>query len=159
MQSLRVLLLLGIANFVPILVARLLGGQFAAPVDGGRRLADGRPVFGSGKTLRGVLASILCTAAVAWLLAMDAVLGAALAAGAMAGDLLASFCKRRLGLPPHARAPGLDQIPEVLLPLLLLQPWLKLRWREVAIVVLVFVLLDVLLSRVLYWVGIRERPY
>jgi len=159
MQDLRVLLLLGIANFAPILATRLLGARFATPLDCGHVMPDGRPVFGAGKTLRGVLASILCTAVVAPFLAIDAVLAAALAAGAMAGDLLASFCKRRLGLPPHARAFGLDQIPEALLPLLLLQPWLRLAWREVAIVVVVFVLLDILVSRVLYHLSIRERPY
>jgi len=159
MQDLRVLLLLGIANFAPILATRLLGGRLATPLDGGASMPDGRPVFGAGKTLRGVLLSILCTASAAPLVSLNPLLGAGLAAGAMAGDLFASFCKRRLGLPPHARAFGLDQIPEVLLPLLLMQPWLGLRWREVAIVVVVFVLLDIVLSRVLYHLSIRERPY
>ena len=159
MRVLSVLLLLGVANLAPILAARLLGTRFDAPLDGGLTLPDGRPLFGPGKTLRGVLAAILCTAGAAPLLATDALLGAALGAGAMAGDLLASFCKRRLGLSAHARAFGLDQIPEVLLPLLLLQPWLKLHWREIAIVVLVFVLLDIVLSRVLYRLHIRDRPY
>jgi CDP-diglyceride synthetase len=159
MQALRILLLLGVANLAPILVAWLLGARFDTPLDGGLTLADGRPLFGPGKTLRGVLVSILCTAGTAPLLATDAALGAALGAGAMAGDLLASFCKRRLGLTAHARAFGLDQIPEVLLPLLLLRPWLPLHWREVAMVVLVFVLLDIVLSRVLYRLHVRERPY
>ena len=159
MPELRVLLLLGIANFAPILATRLLGTRFATPLDGGYVMPDGRPIFGAGKTLRGVLIAILCTTIAAPFLAVDALLGAALAAGAMAGDLLASFCKRRLGLPPHARAFGLDQVPEVLLPVLLLKPWLALAWREVAIVVVVFVLLDILLSRVLYHLSIRERPY
>lgn len=159
MQELRVLLLLGIANFAPILATRLLGARFATPLDRGHLLPDGQPVFGTGKTLRGIVVSILCTTVIASFLAMDAVLGAALAAGAMAGDLLASFCKRRLRLPAHARAFGLDQIPEVLLPLLLLHPWLGLGWREVAIVVLLFVLLDIVVSRVLYHLSIRERPY
>lgn len=159
MQSLRVLVLLGVANLAPILATRLLGTRYATPLDGGRLLSDGRPVFGAGKTLRGVLISILCTTIVAPLLTMDALLGAGLAVGAMAGDLLASFCKRRLGLQAHARAFGLDQVPEVLLPLLVLQPWLSLRWREIAVVVVVFVLLDILLSRVLYHLSIRERPY
>lgn len=159
MQELRILVLLGIANFAPIVAARLLGARFATPVDGGLILPDGRPLFGAGKTLRGVLASILCTAAAAPLLGVGPGLGAALAAGAMAGDLLASFCKRRLRLPAHARAPGLDQVPEVLLPLLLLQPWLSLGALNIAVVAVVFVLLDILLSRVLFCLGIRERPY
>ena len=159
MQALRILLLLGVANLAPILTARLLGARFGIPLDGGLILPDGRPLFGPGKTLRGVLAAILCTAIAAPLLATNALLGAALAAGAMAGDLLASFCKRRLGLTAHARAFGLDQVPEVLLPLLLLRPWLPLHWRDVGIVVLVFVLLDIVVSRVLYRLHIRQQPY
>lgn len=159
MQALRILVLVGIANFAPILATRVLGTRLGMPLDGGLTLWDGRRLFGSGKTLRGVLASVLCTAAIAPLLAVDAALGAALGFAAMLGDVFASFCKRRLGLRAHARAPGLDQVPEVLLPLLLLRPWLSLSWREVAIVVLVFVLLDVVLSRVLYHLSIRERPY
>lgn len=159
MHALHVLLLLGVANFAPIVATRLLGARFATPLDGGLQLRDGYRLFGAGKTVRGVLVSVCCTTGAAPLLDTDAVLGAALAMGAMAGDLLASFCKRRLGLRVHARAFGLDQVPEVLLPLLLLRPWLPLQWREVAIVVLVFVLLDILMSRVLYLLHIRERPY
>lgn len=159
MQAFRILLLLGIANFAPIVATRLFGARFAMPLDGGSMLADGRPLFGAGKTFRGLLASFLCTTAAAPLLGIDAALGVAIAAGAMAGDLLASFCKRRLGLSPHARAFGLDQVPEALLPLLALRPWLDLEWLDTAVVLLLFVLLDIVLSRVLHRMRIRERPY
>ena len=91
MRALGVLLLLGVANFAPILAARFLGTRFDVPLDGGLTLPDGRPLFGPGKTLRGVLAAIVCTAGAAPLVDTDALLGAALGAGAMAGDLLASF--------------------------------------------------------------------
>ena len=40
------------ANSVPV----LLGG--GAPVDGGRKMADGQRIFGDGKTVRGFFAGI-----------------------------------------------------------------------------------------------------
>ena len=42
--------------------------------------------------------------------------GLVVASVAMSGDLLSSFLKRRLSLPPSSRATGIDQIPECLLP-------------------------------------------
>jgi len=159
MQALRVLALLGVANLVPILATRLCGARWGVPLDGGLLLPDGRPLFGDGKTPRGLAASLLCTAALAWVLGLGAALGAGIAASAMAGDLLASFTKRRLGLAPHARSFGLDQVPEVLLPVLLLHPWLRLDWIAAGLVVFAFVLLDMAASRVLFWLRIRQKPY
>ena len=77
----------------------------------------------------------------------------------MFGDLASSFVKRRMGLDVHAQAFGLDQVPEALLPLLVLKSSLKLNWGDVFLVVLAFMLLGVVLSRVLYKIGIREQPY
>ena len=145
MHALRVLALLGIANFAPILATRLCGRRWGMPLDGGLVMRDGR--------------SLLCTAAAAALLGLGLLLGAALAGVAMAGDLLASFTKRRLGLAPHARSFGLDQVPEVLLPILLLHPWLGVGWVATLWMVAAFVLLDVAGSRVLFWLRIRQRPY
>ena len=77
----------------------------------------------------------------------------------MAGDLLASFLKRRLGLKVHAQAIGLDQIPEALLPLLILQSRLELSAAEIVLLVAAFAFLEAVLSYVLYKLRIREQPY
>lgn len=159
MQALGILLLLGAANLAPILATRMMGARLNAALDGGLILPDGRALFGAGKTLRGIISAILVTSIVAALIGMGALLGAAIGAAAMAGDLAASFCKRRIGLPPHARAVGLDQIPEALLPLLILRWWLGLSWLEVAALTLAFMLLDIVVSWMLFQVGIRKRPY
>ena len=71
---------------------------------------DGRPLFGSSKT-RGLALSILATPAVAPLIGLDWRIGALVALMAMIGDLLSSFLKRRMGLAPSDKAIGLDQIP------------------------------------------------
>ena len=156
---LRVLVLLGVANGAPVLIRKLLKSCFAAPLDGGLQFVDGRPLFGASKTIRGVVASIVFTSLTAAVLGFDLSLGASLAALSMLGDVASSFTKRRMGFDIHAQALGLDQIPEALLPLLVLRNSIGLSWGDVAFVVLAFVLLGLLLSRVLYRLGIRERPY
>lgn len=90
---------------------------------------------------------------------LPAELGALAAAAAMSGDLLSSFIKRRLNIAASGQALGLDQIPESLLPLLLLRDELNLADRDIFIIVVDFLVLELLLSRLLFWLHIRERPY
>ncbi|PPQ28051.1 cytidylyltransferase family protein [Rhodopila globiformis] len=154
-----VLVLLGAANGSPILAKKLLRDRFAAPLDGGTILWDGRPLFGASKTIRGFLVSIVVTALVAVLLGYDWSLGALFGAASLAGDLLSSFLKRRLGLWLHDQASGLDQIPEALVPTLLLRNELGLSAGGIAVTVVAFVILALVLSRLLFALRIRDRPY
>jgi hypothetical protein len=77
----------------------------------------------------------------------------------MAGDLFSSFVKRRLGLSASARATGLDQVPESFLPALVCVYGLGLEWPDVVIVTVVFFVGGMVLSRLLYRLRIRRRPY
>lgn len=147
--ALVALALVVVANAAPVLLALCAGTATAWPVDGGRRWGDGRPVLGPSKTWRGILAAVLATAAVGQWLLGDALLGALAASLAMAGDLGSSFVKRRLSLRSGANAPGLDQVPESLLPLLLLDGPLRLSAAALLAVLLAFFVLDVLGTRLL----------
>ena len=123
LRVLRVLLLLGIANTVPILATRLLGGRFGTPLDGGLVLPDGQPLFGASKTIRGLVLSIPLTAAIAVLIGFDWMTGAGLAAALHGrGSPLEFRQAAASGMPLHGQAFGLDQIPEALLPMLLFRP-------------------------------------
>jgi hypothetical protein len=155
----QVLVLLGVANGTPIFATRLFGKRFSAPLDGALKLADGRPLFGPSKTVRGLVLSLVCTTLAALLLDFEWITGAGLAAASMLGDLLSSFLKRRLGLRAHSQAFGLDQIPESLLPLLLLREHLGLGYADIALIVAAFIVLELILSRLLYTLHIRDRPY
>ncbi|KAA6185170.1 CDP-archaeol synthase [Thiohalocapsa marina] len=133
------------ANGMPWLLARgCIRRRFAAlgawPIDGGRLLSDGQPLLGRTKTWRGLAGALLVTPLVAMLLGCDWWLGLAVAAAAMAGDLLASFVKRRLGLASSTDAPGLDQVPEALLPALAAKAALGLGWFDLAVIVVAFLL-------------------
>jgi CDP-2,3-bis-(O-geranylgeranyl)-sn-glycerol synthase len=154
-----ILVLLGIANGTPIFAKRLLGNRWAAALDGGWKFFDARPLFGPAKTIRGLVLSVTATALAAPLLGLDWVLGAGLAAASMLGDLLSSFVKRRLALKPHSRALGLDQIPESLLPLVLLRDTLSLTWPDMLAIVTAFFVLELLLSRLLFRLHVRDQPY
>jgi CDP-diglyceride synthetase len=155
----QLLTLMLVANGTPILVEKILGKFLAFPIDGGRALADGRPVFGSSKTLRGIAFSILVTTAVAPLIGLSWRIGTLVALMAMNGDLFSSFVKRRLGRPPSSRAIGLDQVPESLLPLLACTLFLPLSFLDVIVTLLLFFVGELALSRVLFKLHIRNRPY
>jgi hypothetical protein len=155
----QVLVLLGVANGAPVFATWLFGKRFSAPLDGGLKFPDGRPLFGPSKTVRGLVLSIACTTLAAALLGFEWIAGAGLAAASMLGDLLSSFIKRRLGLRAHSQAIGLDQIPESLLPLLLLRQHLGLGNGDIALIVTAFIVLELVLSRMLFRLHIRDRPY
>jgi len=150
--------LIGTANAAPIVARQALGDRLDRPVDGGRHLADGAPVFGPSKTWRGIVSALVLTTTMATVLGLPWTLGAIVAAAAMAGDLGASFCKRRLGRPSSAPVLGLDQIPESLLPALAARPVLGLDWSEVLGLTLAFLLAERLVSPVLYRLHLRRRP-
>jgi CDP-2,3-bis-(O-geranylgeranyl)-sn-glycerol synthase len=144
---------------MPIMATELLQDRFRLPLDCGLILPDSEPLFGASKTFRGIILSVLCTSGAAVLLHMDWSTGAIIGATSMLGDLFSSFIKRRLHLPPHAQAFGLDQIPEALLPLLVVKAQFNLTILHIAGLMLAFVVLEVVLSWILFRLKIRDRPY
>jgi len=152
------LLLLG-ANGAPILAERLFRRHWDCPLDGGVHFIDRKPLFGSAKTWRGVVAAMLLCALIALSVGQPLWLGVLFALYAMLGDLFSSFIKRRLAIPSSGRALGLDQIPESLLPLWLLHGPLGLGAAEVVLLVAAFFVVEIGLSRLLYHWHIRNRPY
>jgi CDP-archaeol synthase len=156
---LKLMILLTLANATPVIAKKIFNQRFAWPLDAGIKFLDGRPLLGPSKTVRGIALSVLVTAASAPLVGLGANIGAAVAATAMAGDLFSSFVKRRLALPPSTRATGLDQIPESLLPLLACCGALSLSAADIAAGVAIFFVGEVIFSRLLYRLRLRDRPY
>ena len=140
------LALVAAANVAPPAAAIVFGRWFAWPVDGGTEWPDGRHLFGRSKTLRGLIVAVAAGALVGRLIGLSWVRGASAASSAMAGDLLSSFYKRRLGLSPSAPALGLDQLPECLLPAIVCAAPLDMSWIDIAAAVLVFSIGDLMIS-------------
>jgi len=93
-----------IANSSPV----VLGG--GAPLDFGATLGDGRRLLGDSKTVRGFIGGVLAGTVAGGILALlyplpffpdgaaQFIAGFALSFGALAGDALGSFAKRRAGV-------------------------------------------------------------
>ena len=138
---------------------KLFGTHLAFPLDAGALFFDGQPLFGPSKTIRGVVTSVAATAVIAPLLGLTLAAGGLVAALAMIGDLFSSFVKRRLRFPPSSQAIGLDQVPDSLLPLLACQKMLSLTLIDVSIAVGIFLIGELIISRVLYALRLRDEPY
>lgn len=90
------------------------------PIDFGKKWRDGRRILGDGKTFRGLFGGIACGIIIG-LIQMQILplsyLGIftitsiiTLSVGAILGDILKSFFKRRLGLERGAKFPLVDQL-------------------------------------------------
>ena len=159
MVALKLLFVIGLANGAPILAENLLQKAWNQPVDFGKTFFDGRPVFGVSKTWRGIIAAVFAASVGAMAVGFSPAIGFWLGAGAMAGDLFSSFMKRRLAIPSSGMALGLDQIPEALIPLLLVRPELELQPGQIILLTMLFLVIELSLSRVLFRLQIRKRPY
>ncbi|MDD1693438.1 MAG: CDP-2,3-bis-(O-geranylgeranyl)-sn-glycerol synthase [Methanoregula sp.] len=106
--------------YLPNPVAALLGG--GTPIDHGRNFSDGKRLFGDGKTWRGLIVGILAGIAAGLVLIWAAsaydlsmfprqtfLSVTLLAVGALLGDLVKSFFKRRFGKERGAKWPVADQ--------------------------------------------------
>lgn len=156
---LQLMILLAVANGTPVAAKKVLGNALARPLDGGAVFFDGRPLFGPSKTIRGIVLSLLATPLAALLMGLQWELGALVAALAIVGDLCSSFVKRRMGLPPSSMAVGLDQIPESLFPLVASRLLLPVTLLDILAGVMIFFVGELILSRILFHLHLRDRPY
>ena len=164
--------------YVPNNAAVLVGGGL--PIDGGRTLGD-RRILGDGKTWRGTFAGVLAGAVLALLLnavrpmlvdlsgivlprfPLAAIF--ALSAGAMLGDIAASFLKRRTGRERGAAFPGVDQLDFVVgalvLTILFAPGWFGRTFTiaVLAVVVVLTPLLHVGTNVAAYGLGLKSEPW
>ncbi|MDH5438822.1 MAG: CDP-2,3-bis-(O-geranylgeranyl)-sn-glycerol synthase [Candidatus Bathyarchaeota archaeon] len=104
------------ANAAPV----IFGG--GTPIDFGKTFLDGKPIFGSHKTVRGFFAGLIVGTLVGFVqnaavqfnvlfgFQFSVLLGFVLSLGALVGDLFDSFIKRRLGFPPGSLFIIADQL-------------------------------------------------
>ncbi len=155
----QMLVLLTLANGSPVVAKRVFGSRFSAPLDRNVKFFDGRALLGSSKTVRGLFAAVLATTLAASLIGLNFKIGLLVGVFAMAGDLISSFTKRRLNRPPSSKMIGLDQIPEALVPLLACSLILPLTVIDILVCTALFFFGELLLSPLLYKLGVRDHPY
>ena len=165
-----------IPAYVPNSAAAVLGG--GTPIDFGKTFRDGRRIFGDGKTYRGffggVLSGILAGLVLIWATSAFGLTGlpqhtflsvTLLATGALLGDLIKSFLKRRLGKDRGESwflADQYDLVVGAFVLILLFNPgWL---FENITLPIAIWiVILTLLLHRIVniigYYIGVKEVPW
>jgi CDP-2,3-bis-(O-geranylgeranyl)-sn-glycerol synthase len=147
------------ANGAPVLA----GGGL--PIDLGRKLRDGKPIFGKNKTLRGFFAGLIVGAFVglveSFLFNYPFFLGLLTTLGALVGDLAGAFLKRRLGIPPGGLLPVVDQLDFIAGALAFSLPFFShMLSLELALTVLIVTPpIHFLMNYAAYRMGLKDNPW
>lgn len=145
------------ANAVPV----ILGG--GKPLDFGKTLRDGKPIFGKNKTFRGFFAGLVIGTLVglveSFVFDFPLAFGFFLSLGALLGDLVGAFIKRRLGFQPGAKLLVADQLDFVcgafLLSLFILPPSLII----VLVIVLITPPIHLSTNYIAYKLRVKSKPW
>ncbi len=145
------------ANAAPI----IFGGD--RPVDGGKLFVDGKPLFGSHKTVRGFFSGLIVGTLVSFFLHTlfnyNLLLGFSLSLGALVGDLLHSFVKRRIGLAPGASLPVADQLDFILGSIFFSIPISAPSMLTILMLVIITPPIHVSTNILAYCLGIKKTPW
>jgi CDP-2,3-bis-(O-geranylgeranyl)-sn-glycerol synthase len=151
------------ANGAPVLFG---GGR---PIDGGKMFRDGKPVFGSHKTIRGFVFGILIGTFVGWVQEIlgpsvglpkgSVVLGFVLSLGALMGDLLGSFIKRRMNLKSGVHLPISDQLDFMLMALLFSLPVQPPTLTYALIIIILTAPIHLMVNFMAYLLRLKKTPW
>ncbi|MBW3582500.1 MAG: CDP-2,3-bis-(O-geranylgeranyl)-sn-glycerol synthase [Euryarchaeota archaeon] len=193
-QALWLFLPAYVANMAPVFLAKIFP-KWDAPIDGGRARGDGTRLLGDGKTWRGLIGGAVVAALVAllqsfrpWDLVTDfgraswgsilapLAIGFMFGLGALVGDAVKSYFKRKSGRPRGAPWIGPDQLDFVVGGLLFAfltglllgaidpsfqwaETWFVHMWWIPPTLIVVTPLLHWLVNVIGYWLGLKEVPW
>jgi CDP-2,3-bis-(O-geranylgeranyl)-sn-glycerol synthase len=157
---------------LPAWIGNMLACTFGGgrPIDGGRTFVDGYPILGKGKTVRGLAVGILSAIIVASLQSIvkytfdPLIFGFLMGSGAMLGDMVKSFFKRRLNIQSGRPLPLLDQLDFVAGALVMyyvfgpsvLRNFYPLTWTAIVIIVILTPLAHLSLNALGYKLGLKD---
>jgi len=167
-----------IANATPVL------GGGGRPIDGGKIYKDGRRVLGDGKTIRGFIVGVvlgILTGAGQMLAApylhpllaqyvtvtpdMEAMLymqlpvAILMSVGALTGDIIGSFIKRRVNIKSGDPAPFMDQLGFIVVALIFVYPLVHPEAIYVIILILVTLGIHWISNALGYLLGLKKHPW
>lgn len=140
------------ANATPV----ILGG--GPPLDLGKKFIDGHRIFGEGKTLYGFLSGLVAGTLTGFL-QRRVLVGFVLALGALIGDLIGSFIKRRLGMAPGKMAPGLDQLGFAVVAIAMASPVELPSWPVLITILILTPPIHLATNFLGYKLGLKTKPY
>jgi CDP-2,3-bis-(O-geranylgeranyl)-sn-glycerol synthase len=140
------------ANAAPV----AFGG--GPPLDAGENWLDGKPFLGSHKTLRGCIVGVLA-GFIFGTLQGNLLSGLAQGVGAILGDLISSFLKRRWDVAPGDSFPLLDQLDFIIAAIILSQPFTRATLAEMIIILLITVPMHYVSNYLAWLAKLKENPW
>lgn len=161
------------ANMAPVIVKKI--NLFLFPIDFNKKL-NNKPILGKNKTFRGLVFGIVFAVIIAyfqslmydnasfksisfidyknWLL-----FGFLMGLGALTGDSVKSFFKRRLGIRPGARFILFDQIDFVVGAMIFIMPIFNLNLGIFLVSLVLSFILDIIVNHLAFYSGIRNEKW
>ena len=185
--KLLIAVLAAVYFMLPAYVANLSGLAFGGgtPVDGGRECKDGRRLIGNGVTWKGLQNGTIIGTLVGVILGIigtfygdlsaltggiidlhvygsifgGLILGFLMAFGALLGDAVGSFLKRRIGLERGAPAPIMDQLDFVIGALVLSLLVVQISWKFFIVIAVLSLVLHLGSNTFAYLIGMKDVWY
>ena len=161
------------ANMAPVIVKKI--NLFVFPIDFNEQF-NKKPIFGKHKTFRGFVFGIIFGIVVAyfqfllygleffknislfsyqnWLL-----FGFLMGLGALTGDLIKSFFKRRIGIEPGAKFVPFDQTDFVIGALIFIMPIFNLSLKIFVVSLILSFMLHIIVNHISFFLKIRNEKW
>jgi len=158
-----------IANVTPIFLTKIFGKKFAKPLDFGKSWR-GKRILGDHKTWRGLAGGIIFATIMLQVQVILShhtgwadritdqldfenihvlIVGPLFAIGALGGDAIESFIKRRLGKKPGTTWFPFDQIDYVIGAMIATWPFATLNWWQYVFILIIWTFMSLIFS----WIG------
>ena len=169
----------GIANMMPIFAARWpIVKNYEWPMDFGLCFR-GKRIFGSHKTVRGLIVGIIFATLTLWLQQLAAqhinmlrpwinhvdymtlnvlVLGPLFALGALLGDAIESFFKRQIGIAPGDGWFPFDQIDYIVGGAIATWAFVSLSLKQYLLLIFIWFCLHIISTTIGFMLGLKDKP-
>ncbi len=146
------------ANMFPVFVAKTkFAKKYNKPVDFGIKYGR-KQLFGAGKTWLGLIFGIIAGSIIGFLQG-TLILGILLASGALIGDLVGSFVKRRFGLERGERAILLDQLDFLIGAFIFSSVIMEINYSYFLVLVFLTPSVHLLANYLGYKLGLKKEPW
>lgn len=167
------------ANVAPVFAAAIPQlKKYDMPIDGGKKWR-GKEILGSHKTWRGIISGIIAATLTLWLQQILferfdwakyasanlnyselplLILGPAFAIGALGGDAIKSFFKRRFSIKSGESWPPFDQLDYIIGSILITLPFAVLSISQYLWIVIIWFVTHLVVSFIGYKIGLKDAP-
>lgn len=167
-----------IANATPVL------GGGGRPIDGGALFRDGNRILGDGKTIRGFLVGVFfgtlvgtaqylaapvlrpilgqfvtITPSMDYVLAMQIPIAFLMSVGALTGDVVGSFIKRRVQVKSGDPSPVMDQIGFIIMAMIFVSPLFQPDAVYVIVLTITTLAIHWISNALGYLLGVKKNPW